>query len=88
MAIASFVIGLVILIGGLVERVGLPMGLLRLIGVGTIYSFPIAVVGLVFGILGVRKKPNRGLAIAGIVMNSLFVIFPIVVIIVWGIQGD
>ncbi len=90
MAIASLVIGLVLIVGGLQSHLGtffrIPM--LSRLGAGNIYSVPIAIVGLVLGIVAVRKKPQRGLAVTGIALNGVAVLFIVGVIVMWAILGD
>ena len=91
MAIASLVIGLVLIIGGLQGRflnmpIGIPMA--YWVGAGSIYSLPISVVGLVLGVLSVRKKSKRGIAITGIALNALVMLYFLAIGIMWGILGD
>ena len=92
MAIAYLVIGLVVIILGLLSRFAIsiiiPLRFLSFFGVGTMYSFPIGIIGLILGIVAARKKPKRAIAITGIILNALIVLLPIAVIIMWGILGD
>lgn len=87
MAIASLVIGLVIVLGSLLPRLGMPIGFPIPLAAG-MNSFPAAVVGLALGILAARKKSRRGIAIAGIALNALVLLFFVAIIISWAILGD
>jgi len=62
MAISSLIIGIVLILSVFPAGGGMPI---RLIGI----------VGLVLAILALRKKMRRRIAIAGIVLNSLAILF-------------
>ena len=62
MAISSLIIGIVLILSVFPAGGGMPI---RLIGI----------VGLVLAILALRKKMRRRIAISGIVLNSLAILF-------------
>ena len=93
MAIISLVIGTIFLatVGnssqGLPFRIpGLSLGF-AFLG-SPMFALPAGIAGLALGILAVRKKPKRGIAIAGIVLNAMVVLWFVAVFTVWGILGD
>jgi len=55
---------------------------LGLVSVLFFWTFLCPVIGLVFGIIGIRREPaGRGFAIAGIVLNGVLLIIPVVVVL-------
>ncbi len=88
MAIISLVVGIIcFLTSGVVSR-ALPLGIaFNLLG-SPIIAVPLGIAGLILGILAVRRKLERGIAIAGIVLNSLVVLWFVAIITIWGIVGD
>jgi hypothetical protein len=90
MAIASLIIGLAAIVAGL-QSVFISLFHIRLLsffGTGNVFLFPLTIVGLVLGIIAVRKKPSSGAAVAGIILNALVVLFFLAIFITWGIKGD
>ena len=75
-------------------QLGAPKGLsitsmiLGLVSVVAGFTFLVPVVGLVLGIVGLRKEPaGRGMAITGLVLNGLFVLGWATVIILFVVVG-
>jgi len=52
------------------------------------FALPAGIAGLILGILAVRKKSKRGIAIAGIVLNAIVVLWFVAVLTMWGMIGD
>lgn len=93
MAIISLVIGIIFLIAFGVSSRGLPLGFpglsLGFVFLGSpMFAVPAGIVGLILGIIAVRKKSKRGIAIAGMVLNTVVVLWFIAVVTMWGIVGD
>jgi len=82
MAIASLIIGIVIIVTSFPALFHLfprtwPLFLIYFLQL----SPPIGMVGLAIGILALRRKARRRIAIAAIVLNSLVILFSIVLFV-------
>ncbi|WP_051299512.1 hypothetical protein [Arthrobacter castelli] len=53
------------------------------------FTFLIPIVGFIFGVVGIRKEPaGRGMAIAGLVLNGIFLLgWLLLFIFVFGLFG-
>ncbi len=53
------------------------------------FTFLVPIVGFIFGVVGIRKEPaGRGMAIAGLVLNGIFLFgWLLLLIFVFGIFG-
>ena len=49
--------------------------------VGFILTFFIPIVGLIFSISGLKSTKNKGFAIAGVILNSIIVLFTVIIIL-------
>ena len=49
--------------------------------VGFIITFFIPIVGLIFSISGLKSTKNKGFAIAGVILNSIIVLFTVIIIL-------
>ena len=49
--------------------------------VGFILTFFIPIVGLIFSISGMKSTKNKGFAIAGVILNSIIVLFTVIIIL-------
>ena len=49
--------------------------------VGFVLTFFIPIVGLIFSISGMKSTKNKGFAIAGVILNSIIVLFTVIVIL-------
>ena len=49
--------------------------------VGFVLTFFIPIVGLIFSISGLKSTKNKGFAIAGVILNSIIVLFTVIVIL-------
>ena len=49
--------------------------------VGFVLTFFIPIVGLIFSISGMKSTKNKGFAIAGVILNSIIVLFTIIIIL-------
>ncbi len=71
MGIAAMIIGIVAVVLGIIP------------GCGLVFGLPPAIVGLILGILDVKKKSKvqqpKGMGMAGVVLNAVAIVF----IIVW-----
>ena len=71
MGLAAMIIGIVAVILGIIP------------GCGLVFGLPPAIVGLILGILDVKKKSKaqqpKGMGMAGVVLNAVAIVF----IIVW-----
>ncbi len=90
MGIASLIIGLVTIIIGVPSLFGMSLHIpiLSFLGAGNIFSIPLNIVGLILGIIALRKKTRRGIALAGLILNALSLLYFIAIIAMWGILGD
>ena len=79
MAIASVLIALISILGRFSYFLPFFYGALLPI----VMSFMAGIVGLVLGILAFRRKTRRRIAIAGIVLSSLVILFPVIGLIAW-----
>ena len=87
MGMASLAIGLIIIFGSSLSYFGLPIPFFAM--PSTLFaSFPLGVVGLVLGILAVKRKSIFWGGVVGIVLNSLVILFPVAIIVAWAVQGD
>lgn len=90
MAAASLVIGIIFLaavwttVSRLVGIPSLPLGILG----SYEFALPASIVGLILGILAVRKKSKRAIATAGIVLNAIILLSLVALITMWAIMGD
>lgn len=67
MSIAGFVIGILAFLGFL-------LGLIPFLGWFNWLNIPFAIIGLVFSAVGLSRKKDRGLAIAGITLCSIAIL--------------
>ena len=51
--------------------------------VGFVLTFFIPIVGLIFSISGLKSTKNKGFAIAGVILNSIIVLFTIIIILLY-----
>ncbi|GAB3254125.1 DUF4190 domain-containing protein [Arthrobacter pigmenti] len=53
------------------------------------FTFLVPIVGFIFGVVGMRKEPaGRGMAIAGLVLNGIFLIgWVLLLVFVFGLFG-
>jgi hypothetical protein len=51
-------------------------------------TVPIGIIGLILGVIAVIRKSKRGVAIAGIILNAIVVLWPVGALILWGTLGD
>ena len=49
--------------------------------VGFVLTFFIPIVGLIFSISGMKSTKNKGFAIAGVILNSIIVLFTVIIIL-------
>ena len=49
--------------------------------VGFVLTFFIPIVGLIFSISGLKSTKNKGFAIAGVILNSIIVLFTVIIIL-------
>ena len=49
--------------------------------VGFVLTFFVPIVGLILSILGMKSTKNKGFAIAGVILNSIIVLFTIIIIL-------
>ena len=49
--------------------------------VGFILTFFLPIVGLIFSISGLKSTKNKGFAIAGVILNSIIVLFTVIIIL-------
>jgi uncharacterized membrane protein len=47
-------------------------------------NIPVAIIGLVFSILGVNKGRNKGIGTAGIIINAILIVYGIIRLIIGG----
>jgi hypothetical protein len=56
--------------------------ILGLVSVLFFWTFLCPLVGLVFGIVGIRKEPaGRGFAVTGLILNGLLLLIPVAVVL-------
>lgn len=58
------------------------------IGIASVFAciipylcIPLTIVGLILGIIGYRKPGNRGMALAGIILNIIFLVLTVIILI-------
>ena len=49
--------------------------------VGFVLTFFVPIIGLILSILGLKSTKNKGFAIAGVILNSIIVLFTIIIIL-------
>ena len=49
--------------------------------VGFVLTFFVPIVGLILSILGMKSTKNKGFAIAGVILNSIIVLFTVIIIL-------
>ena len=49
--------------------------------VGFVLTFFVPIVGLILSILGMKSTINKGFAIAGVILNSIIVLFTVIIIL-------
>ena len=49
--------------------------------VGFVLTFFVPIVGLILSILGLKSTKNKGFAIAGVILNSIIVLFTVIIIL-------
>lgn len=77
MSIFGFIIGIL-------TGIGATISLLPLLGWLNWLNIPVAVIGLIFSIIGVNKGKNKGLGTAGIVINVILIVYGIIRLIMGG----
>lgn len=67
---------------------GFVLGIISIIAwIIPLFGYPITICGIVFSAKGLNIKTNKGLAIAGLVLSIIFLIFTIINSIVGAIMG-
>ncbi|MDD3994943.1 MAG: hypothetical protein WCZ22_05750 [Dehalococcoidales bacterium] len=77
MSILGFIIGIL-------TGIGATVSLLPLLGWLNWLNIPVAIIGLVFSILGVNKGRNKGIGTAGIIINAILIVYGIIRLIIGG----
>ena len=77
MSILGFIIGIL-------TGIGATVSLLPLLGWLNWLNIPVAIIGLVFSILGVNKGSNKGIGTAGIIINAILIVYGIIRLIIGG----
>ncbi len=77
MSILGFIIGIL-------TGIGATVSLLPLLGWLNWLNIPVAVIGLVFSILGVNKGKNKGIGTAGIIINAILIVYGAIRLIIGG----
>jgi hypothetical protein len=77
MSIFGFIIGIL-------TGIGATISLLPLLGWLNWLNIPVAVIGLIFSIIGVNKGKNKGLGTAGIIINGILIVYGIIRLIMGG----
>jgi hypothetical protein len=64
------------------------LGIISLVGLVTVLAstcaVPLGILGLIFGIIGVRRPYGQGMAVAGIVMNGIVSALAVIVVAFFG----
>ncbi len=69
---------------GILTGIGATLSIIPLLGWLNWMNIPAAIVGLTLCIIGVNKGKNNGLGTAGIIINSLIIIFGIIRLVIGG----
>jgi hypothetical protein len=77
MSILGFIIGIL-------TGIGATVSLFPLLGWLNWLNIPVAIIGLVFSILGVNKGRNKGIGTAGIIINAILIVYGIIRLIIGG----
>jgi hypothetical protein len=75
MSILGFIIGIL-------TGIGATISLLPLLGWLNWLNIPVAVIGLVFSLIGVNKGKNKGIGTAGIIINAILIVYGIIRLII------
>ncbi|HAS04207.1 MAG TPA: hypothetical protein DCR71_00305 [Dehalococcoidia bacterium] len=77
MSILGFIIGIL-------TGIGATISLFPLLGWLNWLNIPVAIIGLVFSILGVNKGKNKGIGTVGIIINAILIVYGIIRLIIGG----